>query len=102
MVTRHRELRQFLLDAEIRKAVFERELIPEADTVVVHPETDIYIASRFLLAEGNEHLVVLVTDSRLFTPNRSPVFVMGIPLHCPHRESRYEVRILSEEFKTQT
>ena len=90
MVAGHGKLREFFLDLEVRKVVLQRELIAEAQAVVVQAETDLHHSAALLL-QADEHFVVMVPDLRFFTPDRFPCFIEAGILHVREGEAVLEV-----------
>ena len=75
MVSRHGKLRKFFLDYEISQVFLFREFIPEAETVVIEPETQDHNPAGDALLQGHGHFIVMVTDFGFFSPHRFPCLV---------------------------
>ena len=75
VVTCKSELSKFLLDYEIAEVLLVRELITEAETVIVETETDRHLLLRRSLHEVHEKLVVVVADLLLLTPDWLPCLI---------------------------
>ena len=74
MITRHGKLGHLLLNQEVVQVFLLRELIAEADAIVVHAEADNDGAGCILL-KGHSQFVVAVTDGFGFAPYRFPCLI---------------------------
>ena len=74
MITRHGKLGHLLLNQEVVQVFLLRELIAEADTIVVYAEADNDGAGGILL-KRNSQFVVVVTDGFGFAPYRFPCLI---------------------------
>ena len=89
MVARHCKLSILLLNYEIGKLfrLLMRELIAEAQTIVIETETDIYKESTLITTQLNEQLVVVVANFVALAPYRLPGLVKGCSFATEHREA---------------
>ena len=126
MVAGHRELGEFLLDLEVGQCVLERELVPEAQAVVVQAETYLHhgalairvaqVAGVFgirdahaplgragrlgLLLQRHKELVIMVPDGRFLAPDRLPGLVERVESRIGQGESAVQV-VPVHEFEAQ-
>ena len=117
VVARHRELGEFLLDLEVGQCVLQRELVAEAEAVVIQAETHLHhgalavrvaqvagvfrvrdahaplrLARRFgRLLQRHQKLVVVVADGRLLAPDRLPGLVEGVEGRVGEGETAVQV-----------
>ena len=91
VVARHGELRVLLLDDEVVQVLAQRELIAEAESVVVETETDSEVALLCLLMQGDEQFVVVVADVTRLTPNGLPCLIEGSSLLVCERKAALQV-----------
>ena len=122
MVSRHGKLCLLFLDLEVGELVLQREFVPEADAVVIHAETDFHdgaLAVRIaqvgrifrirgahahlcgagglgLLLKGDQHLVVVVANLCLFSPDGLPGFVQAVFFNAGNGETGKEVFSVQE------
>ncbi len=89
MVTGQCEFRLFLGYLEVGQFVINRELVPEAQTVVVEAETDVHGFAGLLL-ETDQQFVVMIPDLRLFAPDRFPGFIECVECGAVQGESIVE------------
>ncbi len=92
MVAGHGELREFLPDLEVGQCVLLRELVPEAQAVVVQAEPDLHHGATFLV-ERYEQFIVVVPDGGFLAPDRLPGLVEGVESRV--RERKATVQVLS-------
>ena len=91
VVARHSELRDLVLYDEVFEPFLLRELVAEAEAVVVEPEADdhdrlrAFLVSRILL-ERDSQLIVVVADVAFLAPDRLPRLIEGVPLDAREDE----------------
>ena len=77
MIAGHRKLCTLLLNQEVVQFFLLWKLVTESDTIVVHTETDKYLALSRWLIQGYCQLVVVVANVLGLAPYRLPGFIEG-------------------------
>ena len=83
----------FLLDDKVSEVFLLRELVPEANAIVIDTETHDDITVQILLEEGHRHLIIVIAYAALLAPHGLPGLVKRRVTGRHHREP-VEQRIL--------
>ena len=75
VITSHSKLSVFVLDDKIHQRVLLWELIAQTHTYIINAESDGHLALGSGLREVHGHLVVVVSDLGILSPDGSPRLV---------------------------
>ena len=91
MIASHSKLCMLFLDDEVVEIVRQRELIAEAETIIIEAEADIHVTLLSTLMESHQQFVVVITNVLVLTPYRLPRLVKCAGLLTGQRESALKV-----------
>ena len=96
MVARHGKLSLLFLDDEICEHSFLRELIAEADAVVIDAEAYLHLAVVFGLVETDQQLIIVIANTAVLAPDRMPCLVEARRCDTGEGETAHEVGTVSQ------
>ena len=90
------ELGQLVDDLDVGIAALLRHLVPEADAVIVHPDTQADLARRRAGLEQHEQLVEAIADPAALAPRLLPGAVAAAALGTHDAQARIESRVIGK------
>ena len=96
VVARHGKLGMFFLDDEVVEVLLQGEFVAEAQAVVEEAEAEDDVTVLCLLVERHSHLVVVVADFLLFSPDGLPGLVERGGLHAGQGEAVHQAGVVLE------
>ena len=75
MVSSHGKLSHFILNDEIIELLLLRPFITESHSIIVNTEPEVHFTISGRLTQFQDHFVILIPDTVVFSPDRRPCFI---------------------------
>ena len=75
MIARHGKFSTFFLDGKVVETAFLRKLIAQSYSIVIDTETDVHITVGGILLQLYQHIIIMIADRLVLSPNRSPSLI---------------------------
>ena len=72
MIARHGKFSTLFLDGKVVEIAFLRELIAQSYSIVINTEADVHITVCRILLQLYQHIIIMIADRLVLSPNRSP------------------------------